>query len=115
MVALSDAPAAAADDRAGFDRMAALIRHLAGWLAPRKDRLQVSYLIPERSGYGWYVIAREPAFDFALNDELAVMGVALARAGFPVHAALLPGSVPPTVPTDGIAIIPGGGATVYAD
>ncbi len=113
MVALSSAPAV--DDRTGFDRMAALIRHLQSWLSPRKDRLQMSYLIPERSGFGWYVVGREPAFDFDLNNELAVMGVALARAGYPVHAALLPGSVPPTVPTDGIAIIPGGGAVVYAD
>jgi len=115
MVATLDpAPGRAADDRVGFDKMATLLRYFAGWLAPRREKVQVSYLIPERGGFGWYVVAKEPAFDFALSHELAAFGADLLRSGFAVHAVLLPGSVSATVPADAIAISPGGQVSTHA-
>jgi hypothetical protein len=72
-------------------------------------------LIPERSGFGWYVVAKEPVFDFELNKQLAEFGASLIQKGFPIHAALIPGSVTPTVPTDAIAITPSGQVASHAD
>jgi hypothetical protein len=108
-------PARAADERSVFDQMVALLRHFAGWLRPRAEQLQMSYLIPERGGFGWYVVAKSPVFDFDLNKQLAEFGASLIRQGFAIHATLLPGSVPATVPTDGIAITPLGQVATYAD
>ena len=107
-------PARAAEERSGFDQMASLLRHFAGWMKSRQSQIQISYLIPERSGFGWYVVSTETAFDFALNEQLAEFAATLIRKGFPIHAALLPGSVPATVPADGIAISPSGQVATYA-
>ncbi len=116
MTAILDRDAAqAADERTGFDQMARLIRYFTGWMQARQSQVQLSYLIPERSGFGWYVIAKEPAFDFELNEQLAEFGASLARKGFPIHATLLPGSATPTVPTDGIVIAPSGQVATYAE
>jgi hypothetical protein len=107
--------ARAADERSGFEQMATLLRYFLGWLRPREAQIQISYLIPERGGFGWYVVCKSPAFDFELNKQLAEFGAALIRKGFAIHATLLPGSVPGTVPTDGIAISPLGQVATYAD
>jgi hypothetical protein len=108
-------PARAADERAGFDQMVSLLRYFASWMQSRQSKLQISYLIPERSGFGWYVVAKAPVFDFELNKQLAEFGASLIRKGFAIHTTLIPGSVPPTVPTDGIAITPWGQVATYAE
>ena len=95
-----------AAQKAGFDLMHQLLGHFAGWLGKHRDRVQLSYLIPERDGYGWYVIQSQPAFDFALSRELTDFGQTLIRQGYAIHATLLPGSVQLTVPSDGIAVVP---------
>jgi hypothetical protein len=107
-------PARAVEDRTGFDRVVSLLKHFAAWMRSRQNQVQVSYLIPERSGFGWYVVAKEPAFDFELNRQLAEFGTQLIRKGFPIHVALLPGSISPTIPTDGISITPSGQVETYA-
>lgn len=104
----------AAEARAMLDRMVGLIAAVGEWLAPRSDAVRMSFLVPERGGFGWYVYAKAVEFDFEMNRDLAQFGVALVKRGYPVHAALLPGSVDATVPTDGIAIHPSGGVSVYA-
>lgn len=107
-------PISTGDERAGFDQIVRLLKFFAGWLQSHRDKVQISYLIPERSGFGWYVVAKQPAFDFELNRELAEFGAQLIRRGFAIHAALIPGSVVPSVPTDGIAITPAGQVSSYA-
>jgi hypothetical protein len=98
-----------------FDRLANLLRNCAKWMRARADRVALSYLIPERGGFGWYVIGRNPAFDFDLNRELADFAITLATRGYSVHASLLPGSVEHTVPTDAIAMDPAGRVAAYGD
>ena len=54
---LEQDPTQAADERTGFDQMARLLRYFTGWLQTRQSQVRLSYLIPERGGLGWYVIA----------------------------------------------------------
>lgn len=96
-----------------FEHMATLLRTFVRWLSDHQDRVQLSYLIPERGGWGWYVIGKQTAFDFDLNKEVTEFGFSLIRRGYAIHATLLPGSVAATVPTDGIAVSPTG-VTTYA-
>ena len=108
-------PARAADERSVFDQIVALLRYFTGWLRPRAAEIQMCYLIPERGGFGWYVVAKSSVFDFELNKQLAECAASLIRKGYSIHATLLPGSVTGTVPTDGIAITPLGQVATYAD
>jgi hypothetical protein len=97
----------AAVEHAGFERVAALISLLVGWMRGRASRIEFSYLLPERDGYwGWYVIGKADAFDFALNRELADFVSIILVKGYSIHGVLLPGSVDRSIPNDSIAINP---------
>lgn len=101
-------------DRVGYDRLHLLLGQFVNWMKQRQNLIEVSYLIPERSGYGWYVVTKSPVFDFELNKQLSEFAAILIRHGYAIHAALIAGSALASVPTDAIAIT-ALGVTTYAD
>jgi len=102
-------------DRSGFDKIHLLLGQFANWVKRRQELVEVSYLIPERSGFGWYVVTKNPVFDFELNKQLSDFAAALIRHGYAIHAALVPGSDLASVPTDAIAITSLGQVATHAN
>jgi hypothetical protein len=94
------------EDQVMFDRVMELVRTFVKWMYDHRDKVKISYLLKEQDWHGWYVYAKQPAFDFALNKELTEFSFALIRKGYPIHAILLPGSVPVDPPPNSIVFTP---------
>lgn len=105
----------AGHERQSMEATVKFIHLISAWLKAHRDKVGTSYFIPERGGFGWYVIGKENAYDFDLNRELVEYGNGLIRQGFPIHSTLLPGAVSPQIPRDAIVVQADGGVITYAD
>ena len=81
-------------DREAFARVFGLLDLLAGWCYDRSDRIGACYIEQAPDGLALYLVGKNPAFDFELNQEVADLTLMLVDKGFPVYATLVPASAP---------------------